>query len=74
MKCRLCASSNTKLILNLGNHIPSNFYLNDTKNINKKKMPLKTYVCKNCWLVQIKDFIKGNKLFLRCQSKMNTGS
>ena len=65
MKCRLCASSNTKLILNLGNHIPSNFYLNDTKNINKKKMPLKTYVCKNCWLVQIKDFIKGNKLFLK---------
>ena len=41
MKCRLCASSNTKLILNLGNHIPSNFYLNDTKNINKKKCPLK---------------------------------
>ena len=65
MKCRSCASNNTKLILNLGNHIPSNFYLNDIKDINKKKIPLKTYVCKDCWLVQIKDFIKGNKLFLK---------
>ena len=64
MKCRLCKSNNTKLILNLGNHIPSNFYLENIKNINKKKIPLKTYVCKDCWLVQIKDYIKGKSLFL----------
>ena len=64
MKCRLCESNNTKLIINLGNHIPSNFYLKHTKNINKKKIPLKLYICKDCWLVQIKDFIKGKKLFL----------
>ncbi|OUU20249.1 MAG: hypothetical protein CBB97_18135 [Candidatus Endolissoclinum sp. TMED37] len=37
MKCRLCNSNNTKLILNLGNHIPSNFYLKNIKNANKKK-------------------------------------
>ena len=65
MKCRLCNSNNTKLILNLGNHIPSNFYLKNIKNTNKKKIPLKTYVCKNCWLVQIKDFILGKNLFLK---------
>lgn len=65
MQCRLCKSNKTKLILNLGSQIPSNFYLKDLDNINKKKIPLKLYVCQNCWLVQIKDFIKGKKLFLK---------
>ena len=65
MKCRSCNNKKLKLILDLGSHIPSNFYLNNINNIKNKKIPLRTYVCEKCWLVQIEDFIKGKKLFLK---------
>lgn len=65
MKCRSCDEKKLQLILDLGSHIPSNFYLNTFNNMKNKKIPLKAYVCKKCWLVQIQDYIRGNKLFLK---------
>ena len=64
MTCRNCNSKFLHQIIDLGKHIPSNFYISK-KNINKniKKYPLILFVCKKCWLVQIKDFLKGKDLF-----------
>ena len=65
MKCNSCGHKKLKLILDLGAHIPSNFYLNNINNFRNKKLPLRVYVCEKCWLVQIEDYIKGNELFLK---------
>ena len=66
MSCRSCGSKNIMSFLNLGKHIPSNFYIKNKNNLSlKKKIPLKVYFCSECFLVQIKDYISGRKLFLK---------
>jgi len=65
LHCRSCRGTKLELILNLGHHVPANFYLQKTNNKQFKKYPLKTYVCLTCWLVQIEDFIDGSELFLK---------
>lgn len=65
MLCRSCKSKNLKQILNLGSHTPSNFYTKKKDKNSLKKFPLKTYLCLDCYLVQIKDYLKGDDLFLK---------
>ena len=63
-KCRLCASEEFELILDLGKQPPSNSFL--TKNrINEKevKFPLRLYICKKCKHLQLLDVVDKKHLF-----------
>ena len=64
MKCRNCKKNVTNKWIDLGHSPPSNNYLSK-KDLNKKEtyLPLKVYVCKNCWLSQTKDYTNSKKLF-----------
>ena len=64
MKCRHCKSFLLKKILDLGVTPPSNAYLKK-KDIFKKEnfYPLRLYVCENCFLVQVEDFVNSEDLF-----------
>lgn len=64
MKCRHCKSFLHKKILDLGVTPPSNAYLKK-KDIFKKEnfYPLRLYVCENCFLVQVEDFVNSEDLF-----------
>jgi SAM-dependent methyltransferase len=64
MKCRHCKSFLYKKILDLGTTSPSNAYLKN-KDIRRKEnlYPLRLYVCENCFLVQIHDFVRSEDLF-----------
>ena len=63
-KCRLCSSNEFKLVLDLGKQPPSNSFL--TKNqLNKfeKKFPLRLYICKSCFHLQLLDVVDKKDLF-----------
>jgi SAM-dependent methyltransferase len=62
MKCRSCSSISNNTFLNLGNTPPSNAFLK-FKNVKEKIYPLKIFFCKNCYLVQTKDFASRKELF-----------
>jgi len=61
--CRSCHSKKLRIFFDLGSHIPANFYIKKREKSLNKKLPLKIYFCKKCYLVQIKDYISGKKLF-----------
>lgn len=64
MKCRFCKKYLNNKILDLGVTAPSNFYLNNLNKLKyEKKFPLKIFFCKNCYLVQTKDYHDPNQLF-----------
>ena len=66
MQCRHCNNDLKDIFIDLGHAPPSNAYLNkESLNKEEQYFPLKVYVCKNCWLVQTKDFIKPNQLFTK---------
>ena len=63
-KCRLCSSTKFNLVLDLGKQPPSNAFL--TKNQLKKrekKFPLRLYVCKKCFHLQLRDVVDKKYLF-----------
>ena len=57
MKCRHCKNNLEHKLIDLGAQPPSNSYLSESE-LNKKEvyLPLKVYVCSNCFLVQTADF------------------
>ena len=62
--CRLCSIRKFKLVLNLGHQPPSNSFL--SKNQLKKpeqKFPLRLYLCKKCYHIQLLDVIDKKYLF-----------
>lgn len=64
MKCRHCNTQLEHVFLDLGFAPPSNAYL--TKEQLKQAeiyLPLKLFVCDQCWLVQTEDFTQANDLF-----------
>ncbi len=63
-KCRHCNSPLTNQILDLGNHPPSNSYLNEDQILMPEiTYPLKVFLCSKCWLSQIPEFVKPKNLF-----------
>ncbi len=63
-KCRLCSNNRFKLVLDLGKQPPSNAFL--TKNeLNKfeNKFPLRLYICKSCYHLQLLDVVDKKDLF-----------
>jgi 2-polyprenyl-3-methyl-5-hydroxy-6-metoxy-1,4-benzoquinol methylase len=62
--CRLCPSSSFELVLDLGKQPPSNSFL--TKNqlkYSEKKFPLRLYICKKCYHLQLLDVVDKKHLF-----------
>ena len=63
MNCRHCKKNLNNCFLDLGTAPPSNSYLTKTQlNMTESYYPLKVYVCKNCWLVQVIDYA-GRDIF-----------
>ncbi|MBN1974467.1 MAG: methyltransferase domain-containing protein [Sedimentisphaerales bacterium] len=64
MKCRFCNNELSQEFVNLGNSPPSNSFL-DIQQLNEPEIffPLKLFVCRKCWLVQIDEFKKSNEIF-----------
>ena len=64
MNCRNCKNTLKNKWIDLGFSPPSNNYLSKKDLIkNEKFLPLKVYVCKNCWLSQTQDYTSSKKLF-----------
>jgi len=63
-KCRFCGFVLKKIFIDLGKTPLANSYLKDFQ-IKKpeKKFPLKVYVCKNCFLVQLKEYESPAEIF-----------
>jgi hypothetical protein len=63
-KCKNCNSASNLSLINLGKHIPSNFYIPKSKKITDDLyLNLELMLCKKCFLVQIKTSQKGTSLF-----------
>jgi hypothetical protein len=57
MKCRHCKNTLEHTFLDLGFAPPSNAYLTkDQLSAPELTLPLRLFVCENCWLVQTEDF------------------
>ena len=64
-KCRFCDSELDELILDLGEMPLANSFLEEME-LQKEEftLPLQMYICKNCFLVQLKQFEIPEKIFL----------
>ena len=63
-KCRLCESTSFKLILDLGKQPPSNALLSKKSlNLKEKKFPLRLFLCKTCFHLQLLDVVDKKHLF-----------
>ena len=64
MICRNCETALTLELINLGFSPPSNAYLSP-EDLNKVEIwvPLRVFVCQNCWLVQTLDFHGESDVF-----------
>ena len=64
MRCRVCKSHETFLVLDLGNHPPSNQFIVPCGVVpNEEPFPLKVFTCTQCWLMQTVDTVRREKLF-----------
>ena len=63
-ECRICSSNNLKLILDLGEQPPSNAFIKK-EDLEKPedKFPLRLYLCKECYLLQLLDIVDKEILF-----------
>jgi SAM-dependent methyltransferase len=64
MKCRNCAHQLEYIFADLGQHPPSNAYI-EPASIETPELtfPLQVYVCEKCWLVQTNDYVQAEELF-----------
>lgn len=63
-KCRFCSQELNHSFINLGVSPLANDYLAPHQlNLAEKFYPLHTYVCSNCWLVQLEEFEPPSKIF-----------
>ena len=62
--CRHCSSSLNDIVIDLGHQPLSNNYLS-IENLSKEEIfyPLKVYVCKKCWLVQLPQYLEAKEIF-----------
>ncbi len=64
--CRHCNENLDKEIINLGNQPASNAYLNEPDlSLPEINYPLKVYICKKCWLMQIPQYATPKELFTK---------
>jgi hypothetical protein len=64
MKCRHCGTPLEHIFLDLGFAPPSNAYLSAHQlSAPETTLPLRLFICDNCWLVQTEDFSKPADLF-----------
>ena len=64
MKCRFCKSSLTNIFLDLGMSPMANSFLKPTELDTKEPhYPLCSYVCSNCFLVQLDEFENPQEIF-----------
>ncbi len=63
-RCRSCSEKLSTEILNLSNQPPSNAYIKK-EDLNDREIyyPLRLYICKKCWLVQLPAHTKAEELF-----------
>ncbi|MEL6256257.1 MAG: class I SAM-dependent methyltransferase [Bacteroidota bacterium] len=62
--CRFCKSQNLESIVDLGmSPLSQNFLSADKLNQPETFYPLHTYVCTDCWLVQLEEFVSGREIF-----------
>jgi SAM-dependent methyltransferase len=64
MKCRFCSSENLNLFIDLGMSPPSNSFLT-VEQLNNPEiyLPLKLWICKDCFLVQIDEYKNAREIF-----------
>ncbi len=62
-KCRFCNSDINRIFVNLGNSPLANSYIKKSDFNNEKKYPLCTYLCENCFLVQLEELESPKKIF-----------
>ncbi|HRN27604.1 MAG: methyltransferase domain-containing protein [Ignavibacteriaceae bacterium] len=64
MKCRFCSSENLNLFIDLGMSPPSNSFLT-VEQLNNPEvfLPLKLWICNDCFLVQIDEYKNANEIF-----------
>ena len=74
-KCRFCKNDLGNHFLDLGHQPPSNSYLDKNQlNMQEKFYPLKVYVCKSCWLVQIPEYLPSDALFTKDYAYLSSTS
>jgi SAM-dependent methyltransferase len=63
-ECRICSSNNLEVILDLGEQPPSNAFIKK-EDLEKPedKFPLRLYLCKECYLLQLLDIVDKEILF-----------
>ncbi len=62
--CRLCSNKLFELVLDLGNQPPSNSFLTENQlNNSEKRFPLRLYICKKCYHLQLLDVVDKKHLF-----------
>lgn len=63
-ECRICSSHNLELILDLGKQPLANAFIKKEDLVKKEnKFPLRLYLCKNCYLLQLIDIVNKELLF-----------
>ena len=64
MNCRHCGAALQHVFLDLGFAPPANNYLS-REDLSQPEvyLPLRLYVCEQCWLVQTEDYARPEKLF-----------
>ena len=65
-KCRHCESNLEDVVIDLGHQPPSNAYLKaEDQNKQEITYPLKVFLCKKCWLVQLPEHASSKDLFTK---------
>ena len=63
-ECRICSSQDLELILDLGEQPLANAFIKkEDLEKDENKFPLKLYLCKNCYLLQLLDIVDKELLF-----------
>lgn len=64
MKCRYCKCNTDDVLIDLYNSPPSNSFLSvEQLNLPETYYPLKVFICRNCFLVQIDEYKKSSEIF-----------
>lgn len=64
MNCRHCDAALSRVVIDLGHQPASNAYLTPAMlERSEVHAPLKTFVCENCWLVQLPSYHQSDELF-----------
>ena len=61
--CRICKNSNLTNYLKLGEHPPSNSFIDEKGLINEQFFPLTVQLCVNCGLSQLNTVVSSNDIF-----------